>query len=358
MNDPTHIPSDLLASYVAGEADAWQRGQVEAWAGESRANAAELERMQRIWSITADAGWSAFDAEWRAWAEGSAALVKAKEAEQRAWDLGAAAEARARQIEDRGWDRVQQRIAEEEGRGRVVPMRGVRWQRWLAAAAMVAGVLFAGRWIMQPKTEHYAAAKDHEEVQLADGSATVLSPGATLEARMGRERSIKLKGEAYFAVQRDEARPFVVDAGDLEVTVLGTAFTVAAFDTADLIEVRVRSGRVRVLAGADSLVLSAGEHARYSKSRHMLERAPTSPAEVWGWRILHFDSAPLDMVVGQLERIYKVRVNLKHSGLARCKLTAEFDDEPIEAILGVIADTFGLQLIREGNYYTLDGEGC
>ncbi|MBK7945525.1 MAG: FecR domain-containing protein [Flavobacteriales bacterium] len=322
MNAPTHIPSDLLASYVAGEADATQRAAVEAWVAQSRSNAEELERMRRIWSQCAEA------------------MPVADVDEQAAWD------------------RVQQRIAEEEGRGRVVPMRGVRWQRWLAAAAVVAGVLLAGRWILQPKTERYAAASEHQELQLADGSAIVLSPGATLEARMGRERSIKLKGEAYFAVQRDEERPFVVDAGDLEVTVLGTAFTVAAFDTADLIEVRVRSGRVRVLAGVDSLVLTAGEHARYSKSRHMLERAPAPPAEVWGWRILHFDSAPLDMVAGQLERIYKVRVQLKHSGLARCTLTAEFDDEPIEAILGVIADTFGLQLIREGNNYTLDGEGC
>ncbi|HRD52945.1 MAG TPA: FecR domain-containing protein [Flavobacteriales bacterium] len=356
--DQNGIDSELLARYVAGEADAWQRGRVEAWVALDRANAEELDRMQRIWSIAADAGLIALREELRAWDVAADALTKARQAEDRAWATGEAAAAKAWSMEDRAWAKVEARIAASEGKGRVIPMRRINWQRWLAAAAVLAGMLLAGRWILQPKTEHYAAASEHQEVLLADGSAILLSPGATLEARMGRERSIKLKGEAYFAVHRDEARHFVVDAGELEVTVLGTAFTVAAFDTADLIEVRVRSGRVRVLAGADSLVLTAGEHARYSRTRHMLERAPASPAEVWGWRILHFDSAPLDLVVGQLERFYKVRVSLKHSGLARCTLTAEFDDEPIEAILGVIADTFGLQLIREGNTYTLDGEGC
>lgn len=356
--DHNGIDSDLLARYVAGEADIWQRGRVEAWVALDRANAEELDRMQRIWSIAADAGSIALREELRAWEVAADALAKAKQAEDRAWAKGEAASAKALSMEDRAWAKVEARMAEAEGKGRVIPIRRVQWRRWAVAAAVVVGVLLAARWVMQPSLEQFASLNEPLDALLADNSTVVLSPGTSIDARMGHERRIRLKGEAYFAVQRDEARPFVINAGDVQVTVLGTAFTVAAYDTSDIVEVRVRSGRVRVLAGADSLVLNAGEHARYSKSRHMLERAPASPAEVWGWRILHFDSAPLDMVAGQLERIYKVRVQLKHSGLARCTLTAEFDDEPIEAILGVIADTFGLQLIREGNNYTLDGEGC
>ncbi|MBK9177618.1 MAG: FecR domain-containing protein [Flavobacteriales bacterium] len=356
--DQNGIDSDLLARYIAGEADAAQRAQVEAWVALNPANAEELDRMQRIWSITADAAVIALDEEMRAWAVGAEAEAKAKEAEERAWALGEAAATRAWMMEDSAWAKVQDRIAEAEGKGRVIPMRRMQWQRWAVAAAVVAGVLFAARWIMQPPMEQFASLHEPMDVLLADSSAVVLSPGTTMDARMGRERSIKLKGEAYFAVQRDEARPFVVDAGDVQVMVLGTAFTVSAYDSSEIVEVRVRSGRVRVEAGPDTLVLTAGQHARYRKSRHLLERAPAAPAEVWGWRIIHFDRAPLDEVTRQLERIYKVQVSLSHAGLARCTLTAEFDDEPIEAILGVIADTFGFTLTRDGNSYALDGEGC
>ncbi len=348
--DQNGIDSNLLARFVADEANAMERAQVEAWMRIDPANAQELDRWQRIWSYSV-AGYQARAAEERAWANGA-------EAARKAWALGAEAEAGARLMEDRAWAKVLARIEAEESGGRVIPIQRIRWQRWAAAAAVLVGVLIAARWILQPSVDGFAALGEPRELLLRDSSAVVLSPGSTMEARMGRERAIKLKGEAYFDVRRDEARPFVVDAGAVEVTVLGTAFSVSAYDTADIVEVRVRHGRVRVQAGADSLVLRAGEHARFSKSRHILERAPAPPAEVWGLRILHFDRAPLDEVTHQLERIYRVRVTLAHAGLARCSLTAEFDDEPIEAILGVIADTFGLRLTRDGSNYLLDGEGC
>ena len=348
--DQNSIDSNLLARYVAGEANALQRAQVEAWVRMDAENAQELDRWQRIWSYSV-AGFEAQAAEERAWAQGA-------EAERRAWALGAEAEAQARRMEDLAWARVQGRIAEAEGQGRVIPLNRVRWQRWAAAAAIVGGVLLATRWFIQPRTEHYASAGGTLEARLKDSSSVTLSPASSIEARMGRRRSISLKGEAYFEVRRDEARPFVIAAGDVQVTVLGTAFTVSAYDTADIVEVRVRSGRVHVEAGMDTLTLSAGQHARYRKSRHMLERAPAPPAEVWGWRIIHFDRAPLDEVARQLERIYKVDVVFTNPRLSRCTLTAEFDDEPIEAILGVIADTFSLTLTRNGNSYALDGEGC
>lgn len=348
--DQNGIDSNLLSRYVAGEANALQRAQVEAWVRLDEANAQELDRWQRIWSYSV-AGFEAKAAEERARSQGA-------EAERRAWGLGAEAETQARVMEDLAWAKVQGRIAEAEGKGRVIPLSRIRWQRWAAAAAIVGGVLLTARWFIQPTADRYAAAGDALEARLEDSSSVTLSPASSIEARMGRTRAISLKGEAYFEVKRDEARPFVIDAGDVKVKVLGTAFTVSAYDTADIVEVRVRSGRVQVAAGRDTLTLTAGQHARYRKSRHLLERAPTPPAEVWGWRIIHFDRAPLDEVTRQLERIYKVKVSLKHEGLARCALTAEFDDEPIEAILRVIADTFGLVLTHEGNDYVLDGEGC
>lgn len=356
--DQNGIDSELLARYVAGEADAWQRGRVEAWVALDRANAEELDRMQRIWSIAADAGSIALREELRAWDVAAEALAKAREAEDRAWAMGEAAAAKAWSMEDRAWAKVEARIAASDGKGRVIPMRRINWQRWLAAAAVLAGVLLAGRWIMQPSLEQFASLSEPMDVFLADSSAIVLSPGTTIAARMGRQRSVTLKGEAYFAVRRDEERPFVVDAGDVRVAVLGTAFTVSAYDTADVVVVRVRSGRVRVEAGPDTLTLTAGQHARYRKSRHLLERTPAPPAEAWGWRILHFDRAPLDEVARQLERSYKVRLTFASASIARCTLTAEFDNEPIEVILGVIADTFSLTLARDGDRYVLNGEGC
>ena len=112
----------------------------------------------------------------------------------------------------------------------------------------------------------------HVAATLADSSRVVVSPGSELKARMGKERQVALRGEAYFEVERDGSRPFIVEAGELRVTVLGTGFEVTAYDTAATALVRVRHGSVSVVANGDTVVLATGERARYDRQQHILQR--------------------------------------------------------------------------------------
>ena len=316
------IPSELLALYLSGEADEEQRGAVEAWAAEAPANADELRRMRELWDLGGQA-------------------VDVPEV-----DVEAA------------WVRLEARIADAEGKGRVRSI-GVRtWPRWLSAAAMVAMLVLAARWFFQPISTTYLAQAQPEQILLADSSRTVLFPGSTLKETMGKQRAMQLEGRAYFEVRRDERRPFTVEAGDLQVTVLGTAFEVADYDTAAFATVRVRTGHVRVVAGTDTVELLAGDHLRYDKQRHLLERRPTPPMEVYGLRVLKFEGAPMARVVEQLENLYQVRITMGNERIADCRLTAEFNDEPIAGILEVIAQTFGLQVTKDAGSFKLEGDGC
>ena len=187
----------------------------------------------------------------------------------------------------------------------------------------------------------------------------ILSPGSRLSSRMSDVRHIALSGEAYFEVERDTARPFVVETDDVRVTVLGTAFEVSSIDTSNSVLVRVRHGRVQVSTSEDTVILNGDEYARYTKLAHLLERMPAPHSQVWGDRIIQFKEAPLSEVVDQLEVLYHVRIRLANEGLIHCKLTATFDDEPIDYILRVIADTYGFTLtMGSPGSYTLDGDGC
>ncbi|HRO40047.1 MAG TPA: DUF4974 domain-containing protein [Flavobacteriales bacterium] len=319
---PNDFPSELLASYLSGEADGAQRRAVEDWAAEAPANAEELRRMRAL------------------------------------WDLGGHAVDVPEVNVDAAWARLENRIADAEGTGRVRSIGARTWTRWLSAAAMVALLVLAARWFFQPASTTYLARAQPEQFLLADSSRTVLFPGSKLKETMGKQRAIRLQGRAYFEVRRDEQRPFTVDAGDLRVTVLGTAFEVADYDTAAYATVRVRTGHVRVVAGADTMDLLAGDHLRYDKQRHVLERRPAPPMEVYGLRVLKFEGAPMARVVEQLEAMYQVRITLGNENIANCRLTAEFNDEPIGSILDVIAQTFGLQVTKETNTYNLEGDGC
>lgn len=323
MNEGPHITSEQLARYLSGEADAAERQAVEAWAAVDPAHAAELARSRIIWELGADAAMPIVDV-------------------------------------DKAWARLDARIAEAEGRGRVVPMRRTSTiTRWLAAAAVFTGLFVGVRYWYQQRPEELMAANEHVRTVLQDNSNVVLSPGSRASVRMKGQRHVTLKGEAYFEVQRDEERPFIVETDDVTVTVLGTAFEVSAFDTSASVLVRVRQGRVRVEAEGDTVILQAGGYARYNKAAHLLERLPAPPAEVFGERIIQFQEAPMTTVVEQLQKLFNVKVELANDGLKKCALTATFEDEPIDYILRVIADTYGLTLTqRAPGTYVLDGEGC
>ncbi len=319
MNGATPIDDQLLAKYIAGEADTAEQAVVRSWVAASPVNAEELERMRAV------------------------------------WDLGSEAEADVHV--EQALAKVQQRIAAAEGRGRVIPF--TRHLRWVAAAAVLMGVVFAARWWFTQDVQRFASGATFSKERLADGSRVELSPGTRMDVRIGHERKVTLEGEAYFEVTKDKEHPFMIDVDGVEVTVLGTAFTVDAFDTARWVLVRVREGRVQVVASNDTVVIGAGEHAGYDRQLHKLESVVAPPFEVWGERIIHFEDAPLEQVVIELEKMFPVNIHLANADIARCHLTATFEEEPIERILSVIAETYSLTLTRSADgRYELDGDGC
>jgi transmembrane sensor len=321
MSGTSDIGSEALAAYVAGEADAALRAAVERWAQADPANARELGALLRAWQ----------------WAGEEPSMPEV--------DVDAA------------WQRVLQRAEAAPAKGRVLPIR--KAMRWMAAAATVAGLVLATRLLMGPQGQEFATSGDFLASTLVDGSTVVLSPHSRMEADMDGKRGIKLQGAAYFEVKRDAARAFTVEAGPVQVAVLGTGFEVSAYDTAKVVRVAVRHGQVRVTAGKDTLELLAGEVAGYERATGRLRRLALPSSLVWGDRIVQFKEAPLDEVAHRLESMYGVTIELAAPAISNCRLTADFDNEDIGRVLKVVAETFGLTLEQpEQGRYILEGDGC
>ncbi|MGJ7541937.1 sigma-70 family RNA polymerase sigma factor [Variovorax sp. LT1R16] len=136
---------------------------------------------------------------------------------------------------------------------------------------------------------------------LPDGSEVTLDAQSRLDVDYTAERRLtRLKeGAAFFAVQRDVARPFIVQALGVEVTVLGTRFGVE-IDGGRGVIVQVESGRVRVDASGQSAELGAGQSLRISGAG----RALTSVANPAAWRNgeLEFDAVPLADALARVAR--------------------------------------------------------
>ena len=105
-----------------------------------------------------------------------------------------------------------------------------RWQRAAAIAAVTLGLLAA----LAVVNNRYLAGRESTQVgevrrlTLEDGSALALNTASVLQVKFDEDmrRVVLREGEASFQVTHDEQRPFIVQAGNVSVRAVGTAFSV------------------------------------------------------------------------------------------------------------------------------------
>ncbi len=252
-----------------------------------------------------------------------------------------------------------------EGRYPVAAGRGQRTRHrvgLIAAACCLMVVLglgatFGPAQIDRLRADHVTAVGERRVVTLADGSQVELNTDTALSVEMtetGR-RIMLWRGEAWFDVVADSARPFVVVAGDDEVVVLGTAFSVARRGP-DL-RVDVARGLVEVGAGRPRtarLRLAAGQGVELTASGpgpvHAVEATT-----VFAWRRgqLVFLDQPLAQVVAELNRYRPGRIVILDRDLAGKRVTGVFELDRLGAAPAAFERTLGVASTTLTPYLTL-----
>ena len=124
------------------------------------------------------------------------------------------------------------------------------------------------------------------------------------------ERTVELKGEAYFVVAKNKNRPFVVNLNGPSIRVLGTSFNVEAYPENDDIKVNLDEGRINLKLLSDVEVpVSPGECVVYNKntkSYRVNRNTDTGASSVWKSNVISFKDTPLDEVFSRLNRWYNV----------------------------------------------------
>jgi transmembrane sensor len=247
--------------------------------------------------------------------------------------------------------------------------RRARW--WWAGLSLAAGLIvgLGWPWLARDRAEPLAVVAAEpvrvtliRQETLADGSQVVLNRGARLRlAYDGSTRRVFLdEGEAHFTVQPDATRPFVVEAGGVEVRALGTAFNVRLGE-ADL-EVLVTHGRVRVDDGTAEAMAELGAGQRVwvdlAESRPSVV-APVAAEEVerrlaWQPRLLDFSAQPLQAVVEEFNRRNApYRIMVADSALAELPVSASLRSDNLEGFLRLLEAGFAVEVARTGHEIVL-----
>jgi len=203
----------------------------------------------------------------------------------------------------------------------------------LAAGALAASVMLAAvpeAWTRM-QASHRTATGERSMFPLPDGSVVHLDTGSAIAIRFtGERRGVALlEGRAFFEVVRDAARPFVVEAADVAVAVLGTAFDVNL--AAETVSVSVASGAVSVTVsegGAPAVArLAPGERLTVRRATGEAVREVVAPQAIAAWRggRLVVDGATVAEVVAELRRYHPGLIVLRDEALGARRVTGVFD---------------------------------
>jgi len=316
------LSTNLLARYLGGEATDAERAEVEAWA-RVEANGKELERLKAIWHPAPDRQWNVEDA----------------------------------------WQRVSARLDAPAEVEALFPRRRLGWDVALAAAvvlALGAGAVWRAMRVTasSPAMVVATAAGERRTVDLTDGSQVILAPGSqlTIPGDYGEDtRRVDLQGEAWFAVEHDASRPFLVHAAGTITEDLGTEFLVQELPGGAGVRVALVSGSASLrpesgpaaavtLLPNDIGTLAAGDTAV------QVERGVRLDALVaWSSGRLEFEDAPLAEVATAMARWYGMPVVLADSALASRRFTGTLRLEALDDALEVLRLSLGVRALRQGD---------
>ena len=179
---------------------------------------------------------------------------------------------------ENSWKILEERIFAHARRQR-------RFRLWLTGAAATVLLCIAG-WTayeaLRPvPMQTFSTLAEVRNLTLPDGTEVTLNRYSSLTCPKRFEhdrRDVRLQGEAYFEVSKDARRPFTVEAGGMEVQVLGTHFNVEAYPADTEVRTTLLEGSVAVSTdhGKKRLLLQPNEAAVYNRHTGLLRQGSHS----------------------------------------------------------------------------------
>ncbi len=209
--------------------------------------------------------------------------------------------------------------------------------------------------------------KNERVIKLEDGSVITLFKNSVVkypDPFTANERAIELNGDAFFEVAKNRLKPFIVYAGNLSTTALGTSFRITAFDEGKLaVNIKLLTGKVvvksirttsnwkkdRFLLPGDLLTYNANTTAvlvtRFTIENKAIPNISQKPQRDHIAPELRFNSTSLREVMNAISALHHIKISYNDTDLQGMNFTGiinEYDD--VRAILKMIAQMNELQV--------------
>jgi ferric-dicitrate binding protein FerR (iron transport regulator) len=320
-----HIdPVELLPKYLAGEADTEERMMVEAWRDANTDNKKEFLAFSKLWNASASS------------------------VEFEAMDI------------DVEWKKLELAIAPVKAK--IISLRRVI--QIAASLAIISTLALVGLKYSNTETEKSPIA-ELKNITLPDGSTVSLNANSKIIYQKGfgtKNRSLTLKGEAYFEVAKNKSIPFIIQANGASIEVVGTKFNVKAYSDIRKVKVLVTEGSVKLYQSAkpsNGTTLSAGESGSFDLPTQTVQKLDISNLNDIAWKtlIVDFNNTSLSDAAAILENTYHVPIEIDPQ-VQQCLITVHFEKQDLVSILKVLKSTLDLNITTQDDRIMITGPGC
>ncbi|NJK86551.1 MAG: DUF4974 domain-containing protein [Bacteroidales bacterium] len=169
-----------------------------------------------------------------------------------------------------------------------------------------------------------------------------------------KHRNLKLTGEAFFEVIKNDKQPFIVQANEARVKVTGTKFNVKAYKHQEDVKVTVTEGTVQVYddGNAFSETIKAGETGILNKKNNDISKVNYANLNDMAWKtkVIDFNNTTLDEVARVLENTYYQKIDVDPA-IQNCSVTVRFVNRDLKSVLLVLQSTLDLKIETKGKTF-------
>lgn len=304
----------LLAKYLDNSLNEDEETAVENWINANESNRAEFNAYQQLWKASENI---------------NSPKIKVDT--------------------DEAWNKVYGKINHAKVRKLSV------WYKVAAAVTVISllGAVIYFQFNQDFRTIEHTA-EQNKTIELADQSTVELQKGSKLlysENFNDNVRKVKLEGTAKFDVAKSP-KPFIIDAKDLEVSVLGTSFLVEANEEDSLINVFVYTGKVAVKSKKtkEKVTLTKNQKAIYNIHQKAFTLEQVNSQQ------LTFKQTPLVEVFDTLSKVFTVKIIVDQESIQNCVFSGHFSSHDVNQIIKQICFSYGLSIENKQNKYHISGK--
>ena len=189
---------------------------------------------------------------------------------------------------------------------------------------------------------------EHSRVSLPDGTALTLNALTTVQyALSDGQRQVAIDGEAYFDVARDPEHPFVVNAGGMNITCLGTAFNVRNYSSEREASLVLCEGKVRVESPEADLTMEPNSRVLMDRQTLALSKHTVNASDYTAWidGEIRYNNYTLEQIAAELSRNYNITMVITSDELKQERFNGYLGRSSLRNILDVLC------LASNASYY-------